>query len=492
MQGSKSCEGRLFYQVTLESLVPEGHLVRRLAKIIDLGWTRAATAEHYSHTGRPSIDPVVIAKMMILGFLYNISSERQLMREIQVNLAYRWYLGYDLDEEIPNHSVLSKARRRLGQAFFEKLFAVVLELCRQAGLVDGGNALIDSTLVKADASLDSVKPLMRVATDYMEQLEANCQLPKEDTKPADKSRELGTNRPGSNRISDQKRSTTDADATLARKGGTTVLGYKTHVCADSDKGVITAVTASTAAVDDTSAVPELLDRHYDGLGQMPRRAVTDGSYGSQDCLAYIQDRGIQTVIKKRSGGNRHGGYDKSLFVYNGAEDVFLCPAGQRLERIRTDKKKGKAHYRCDAELCGCCEQRLACLGKTSPAKARTVTRFETPYEARAKAACSSPLGRKLLRIRKTLLEGLFGEGKNFHGLGRARWRGLENMMIQSLVIATVLNLKKLVASLSRANAAAAAGAASFSSLILDNCRLARTILALLVRKQAKICCEIML
>src|SRR4030042_4534343 len=153
MQGSKSYEGRLFYQVTLDSLVPEDHLVRRLVKIIDLAWTRAATAEHYSHTGRPSIDPVVIAKMMILGFLYDISSERQLMREIQVNLAYRWYLGYDLDEEIPNHSVLSKARGRLVKAFFEKLFSLVLELCRQAGLVDGSNALIDSTLVKADASL---------------------------------------------------------------------------------------------------------------------------------------------------------------------------------------------------------------------------------------------------------------------------------------------------------------------------------------------------
>src|SRR4030042_5027783 len=140
MQGSKSYEGRLFYQVTLDSLVPEDHLVRRLVKIIDLAWTRAATAEHYSNTGRPSIDPVVIAKMMILGFLYNINSERQLMREIQVNLAYRWYLGYDLDEDIPNHSVLSKARRRLGQHFFERLFGSVLQLCRQSGLIDGSRS----------------------------------------------------------------------------------------------------------------------------------------------------------------------------------------------------------------------------------------------------------------------------------------------------------------------------------------------------------------
>ena len=109
MQGSKSLEGQLFYYVSLEQLVPPDHLVRRLAEVLDISWIRRATSAAYSHTGRPSVDPIVIAKMMLLGFLYNISSERQLAREIQVNLAYRWYLGYDLNEAVPNHSVLSNS-----------------------------------------------------------------------------------------------------------------------------------------------------------------------------------------------------------------------------------------------------------------------------------------------------------------------------------------------------------------------------------------------
>jgi len=439
MQGNKICEGRLFYQVTMESLVPEDHLVRRLARVVELGWVRAVTAEYYSNTGKPSIDPVVIAKMLIIGFLYNINSERQLMREIQVNLAYRWYLGYDLDEDIPNHSVLSKARRRLGQGFFEQLFYFVLQLCRQDGLIDGSNVLIDSTLVKGNASVESITALKYSPTQYFQQLDAVAEVDQ-----IQKGNELGSNRPGNSRLCDQKYSTTDADVTLTRKGKKTVLGYKTHVCADSREGVITAVTVSPAAADDTSAVPELLDKHSDALDEMPQRVVADGAYGSQDCLAYIQDKGIETVIKKRSGGNKHGGYDKSRFIYDLIKDVFTCPADNQLRRVRTDIKKRKAHYRCQANCCISCVQRLACLGEKSTAKARSVTRFDTPYEACAQESCSSTLGRKLLTVRQTLLEGLFGQGKNFHGLGRAKWRGLGNMLIQSLVTATVLNLKKLL------------------------------------------------
>ena len=455
MQGRKQCEGRLFYQITLESLVPVDHLVRRLARIIDLEWIRPATAQYYSNTGKPSIDPVVIAKMMILGFLYNVNSERQLMRDIQVNLAYRWYLGYDIDETIPNHSVLSKARRRLGESIFEELFNFVLQLCRQNGLIDGSNVLIDSTLVKGNASIDSMTSLKYTPKEYLKQLEASSEPQAEEQPQKDK--ELGSNRPGDNRLSDQKHSTTDGDATLAHKGKTTVLGYKTHVCADSHKGIITAVTVSTASADDTSAVPQLLDKHQESLDEIPRRVVADGAYGSQDCLAYVQDKGIETVIKKRGGGNKHGGYDKSRFSYDSEKDIFICPAGSSLKRIRTDTKKNKAHYKCDAHRCQCCALRLACLGEKSPARARTVTRFCTPYESRAQSSCESMIGRKLLKLRHTLLEGLFGQAKSFHGLDRAKWRGLGNMLIQSLVVSAILNLKKLlVYSQARSNSMAAA------------------------------------
>lgn len=169
MQGCKQFEPRLFYEISLNELVPKEHLVRQLADVLDFPWFRAATASLYSHTGRPSIDPEMVAKPLLLGYLYNIRSERQLMCDVQVNLAYRWYLGCDLDEEVPDHSILSKARRRFGLEFFEKLFEYILGCCQDVGLVRGENMLMDSIIVGANASLDSVTTLRYQPMEHWEQ-----------------------------------------------------------------------------------------------------------------------------------------------------------------------------------------------------------------------------------------------------------------------------------------------------------------------------------
>ena len=396
MQGCKQFEPRLFYQISLEDLVPKEHLVRRLADVLDFSWVRSITASLYSHTGRPSIDPEVVAKLLLLGYLYNISSERQLMRDVQVNLAYRWYLGYDLDEEVPDHSILSKARRRFGLEFFEKLFEYILGCCQDVGLVLGENVLMDSTIVGANASLDSVTTLRYRPMEYWEQLEQKAE-PEADSD--DFGRPLGQNRVGKDRLSDRKRSRTDPDASLYRRSGKeTKLAYKTHFLADEQKGVITAVATSSAAVDDTSVVPELIEQHQHNCGT-PRRAVGDHLYGSQDCLGYLQDKGIETVIRERKGGNAHGGFDKDEFEYNSYLDVFYCPAGQVLRRRRRQRKDSKAFYSAEPQVCGSCRLRSRCLGSKSPKAVRQVTRFDTPYVEGAQAACASAQGTRLLKKR---------------------------------------------------------------------------------------------
>jgi transposase len=440
MQGSKHFEPQLFYNVSLERLVPQEHLVRRLAKVLDLSWVRSATAKLYSHTGRPSIDPIVVAKLLLLGYFYNIDSERQLMRDVQVNLAYRWYLGYDLDEDIPDHSILSKARRRFGSAFFEQLFEFTLGRCQDVGLVSGQNVLVDSTIVQANASLDSLSTLRYRPAEYWDQLEQQSEPAAEDS-----DRHLGQNRRRQERLSDRKYSRTDPDASLhRRRGGEPKLAYKTHFLADSDNGVITAVATSSAAADDTSAVPELIEAHERRCGR-PLRAVADHLYGSQDCLGYLQDRGIETVIGRRKGGNKHGGFDKSVFEYDSGRDVYRCPAGEILRRHRTQKSNNKAFYSCDGPVCGQCGVREQCIPSAGPDGYRQVTRFDTGYVERAEAACSSRQGSRLLKRRQTCIEGLFGQAKSHHGLDRARLRGLPKMHIQGLLTAMVLNIKKLLA-----------------------------------------------
>lgn len=433
MQGSKLVETRMFYQISLEQLVPQDHLVRRLAKAVDFQWVRRITSQYYSHTGRPSIDPAVIAKMLVLGFLYNITSERQLMRDIQVNLAYRWYLGYDLDEPIPNHSILSKARRRLGTTFFEQIFVYVLQECRKAGLVDGNNLLIDSTAVAANASAASITALQYTPDEYWQQLEATS----EDVD----GNGLGTDRPNPERLCDQKRSTTDKDATLFRKNGQSTLGYKAHIGADSKNGIVTAVSVSPGSADDTSAVPEIVKQHTEHI-EKPAAVVADGQYGSHQCLEYLQEQGIETVIKHRGGGNKHGKLPKELFKYVQDMDVYICPSGNRLKRFRTDRHKHKAYYRCDKAVCSACKYRKECMSET--AQARVVTRYDTPYVEKSQAACESYRGRLLLKLRQTRLEGLFGQAKSLYGMRRARWRGLTKVLMQVLITATILNIKKLL------------------------------------------------
>jgi transposase len=440
MQGSKCYQPRIFYQVSLEQLVPEDHLVRQLAKVLDLRWVRQATCDCYSYTGRPSVDPVVIAKMFVLCFLYNIGSERQLMRDIRVNLAYRWYLGYDLDEMIPDHSVLSKARRRLGTELFEQIFTFVLQGCREAGLVDGNNLLIDSTGMAANASASSITALRLSPQQYWQQLEATSEDNNEDDDT------LGGDRPREQRLRDSKRSITDPDATLFRRPGGSVLGYKAHVGADAQSGVITAVSVTTGSVDDTTAVPQIIEQHIENIGQ-PSTVTADGQYGSQQCLEYLQQRDIETVIRQRSGGNKHGKLPKEVFTYKADADVYVCPCGETMKRFRTDGRSRKAYYRCEESLCRLCQLRGQCIGAN--ASARVVTRYDTPYADRAKQACESYRGRRLLQLRQTCIEGLFGQAKSLHGMARARWRGLKKVLMQVLLTATVLNIKKLLAVLAR-------------------------------------------
>src|SRR5260370_9191974 len=157
MMGSKAVEPKLYLSYSLDANIPPDPLFRRLAAATDFHFVRGLVRKHYSHTGQPSVDPVVLFKLWLLGYLFNISSERRLCEEAGLNLAWRWFLGYELDEPIPNHSVLSKARRRLGVRVYEKFFKHTVRPCEAAGLVEGDVLFIDSTLSKANAAQQSLR-----------------------------------------------------------------------------------------------------------------------------------------------------------------------------------------------------------------------------------------------------------------------------------------------------------------------------------------------
>ena len=157
MMGKHQFAPKLYYQLSLDRLVPQDHLLRQIAKAIDFSFIYPLARPYYSHTGQPSVDPIILFKTLLVGYLYGITSERRLMREVQVNMAYRWFLGYDLDEAIPDHSVLSKARARFGMEVFEKFFKRSIEICEKAGLLSDGPVYVDTTLIQAAASMDSLR-----------------------------------------------------------------------------------------------------------------------------------------------------------------------------------------------------------------------------------------------------------------------------------------------------------------------------------------------
>ncbi len=295
MQGKKEFKQRIYYNINLDSLVPEDHFLKRLEKLLSFDFVRDITKSYYSHTGKSSIDPVVLVKMLLIGYLFDIRSERKLIEEISLNLAYRWCIGYDLDEEVPNHSIFSKARARFGKKIFKEIFTEILEIAISYGIVSKEDILIDSSIVKADASSGSIIEINLSPEEYWRKLDESEKAkspagrkPKSDTpvntgshfKGEPDKDKMGKRRRRTNSSYLKKRSTTDPDATLFyRPGAGSCLSYKAHMSTDTN-GIITAVSASPSSLHDTGAVPRLIESHEKIMGT-PSWITADTKYGSE-------------------------------------------------------------------------------------------------------------------------------------------------------------------------------------------------------------------
>ena len=445
MQGKKEFSQRIYYNINLDSLVPEDHLLRRLEKLVSFDFIRGITKSYYSHTGKPSIDPVVLVKMLLVGYLFDIRSERKLVEEISLNLAYRWYIGYDLDEVVPNHSIFSKARVRFGKKLFLDIFEQILIKCMELGLVSKEGMLIDSTIVKADASIQSLVEVNISPEQYWKQLDKN-QKPKKIlagdffTGEVDKNK-IGKRRRDTNRISIRKKSTTDPDATLFyRPGAGSHLSYKAHIATDTN-GIITAVSASPSSLHDIGAVPSLIESHEKMLG-IPNWIAADTKYGSEECLKYLQDKNIKTAIRPETKSSKPDHFSKSRFKYDNSTDCYTCPNGKVLKRRAKNYTHNRIAYKSNKKDCNLCPVREKCI--SGKGNFRTVSHYDSPCYSKARGWYYSGYGRALYKLRGTVIEGIFGQAKVYHDMARSKFRGLAKVEIQFLLTATALNLKKMV------------------------------------------------
>lgn len=253
--------------INLGRRIPPDHLLRKINQVLDLGFVRREVTGFYGSNGHVSVDPVIIIKLMLLLFLDDVRSERELMRIVPLRLDYLWFLGYGLEDEIPTHSVLSKARKRWGSQVFERLFTRSVEQCVAAGLVDGSKLYLDASLVAANASRNSVIEV--VVRREVSKLEEQEQEEDQDS---------GSSGGSVNR---KLRSTTDPDSTVVRhQQGRPTPSYKNHRALDDKAGVVTAITTTTGAVDEASELIELIERHERVTAAKTKVAVADSRYGN--------------------------------------------------------------------------------------------------------------------------------------------------------------------------------------------------------------------
>jgi transposase len=446
------------YRVNLDKRVRSDHPLRRIRSSLDLSFVRKAVAHTYGRKGNKSVPPEVIMRMMLLLFLDDIKSERELMRIIPERLDYLWFLGYQLDDQIPDHSVLSKARKRWGKEVFVTLFSRVVQQCVEAGLVEGGKIHVDASLVDADANLGSVKPLSAETLKAIEQT-AKEQVQKLDEHDQDQdppSQEGGSGGSAIGQYSKtnrQFRSTTDPDATLVRHGGLkSRLRYKTHRAVDDAHEIITAVETTTGAVDEASQLMGLIEAHEDSTDQAVRTVIADARYGSVSNLISCQKAGIRAHLKllgesNKGKGRSAGIYSDEHFSYDPLSNTYRCPADQIMKPRRLHPQRLTWEYVTAKGTCLVCKLRALC---TRSRTGRTIHRHrDQAWLEKARKIANSKAAKADLKRRQHLMERSFADAANRHGLKRSRWRGLWKQAIQDLLIATVQNLRKLLRHLSQ-------------------------------------------
>jgi len=452
MMGFKIKDLKTFTSLSLEDLMPKDNFYRQVEQCVDLSFVRDLVRHLYSDFGRPSIDPIVFFKLQLIAFFEGIRSERLLMETVSLNLAHRWFTGYDLDESVPDHSSLRKIRERYGMEIFQQFFGKIVELCVEAELVWGEELYFDSTKVDANASINSM--IDRTESEADQHLEKLWKNDGENT-PTESLQGLvekyngerfsGTRKPSYKRITDEKVSLTDPDAApmRAQGGGSAVLGYRDHYIVDGGKSrIILSALVSPASVMDNTLLLDLIDWTCSRWQLELKIAVGDTKYGTVPKFVGLEERGIKAYLPIPDLSKRSDYYSPDLFQYDAENDQYICPQNNILPLRSRRKSEEKFVYRADAKPCEACPVKDECTGSKS---GRHIFRsFHHKFIDKVKAYHQTEPYKKASRKRSVWVEPLFGEAKDFHRLRRFRLRGLHKVNIEGMMIAAGQNLKRLV------------------------------------------------
>jgi len=454
---------KLFYSCfNLDERIRKDHFLRKVADRIDFDFIYDDVKDLYGTNGNPSIPPPVLLKLMLLLVAYNVRSERELMETLPERLDWLWFLGFDVDSPIPNHSVLSKARTRWGVTVFRRLFERVVGQCVEAGLVDGRKLFVDASVVDADAAMKSIVDVgslrHRLHASYPEFERRLTQA-----HPAAAS--------GYQKVNNERVSTTDPDATLLRAGAVK-LAYKVHRGVDGASEVITATRTTGGDIHESHVLEAWMDDHEAVTETQIQTVVADAQYGTIDNLLRCHDRHVQTHMPhlSRAAQKRNqlrGVFPEDRFPYDPQRDVLVCPTGHELKPYGPDRKNRYRLYAATTAVCAVCALRPQC---TDNKRGRRVMRRIRQAELDQKRAeAGSAAAKRDGRTRHHLMERSFARAKRYC-YDRARWRGRWRMEIQELLVCITQNLHVLVRKgrprLAEASAQALRAARDLSDLLV--------------------------
>jgi len=419
----------------LDKRIRKDHILRKIAEKIDFDFIYKEVEETYGVNGNVSVPPPLILKMMLLLILYNVRSERELISTIPERLDWLWFLGYDLDDEVPNHSVLSKARARWGVAAFKEFFERIVWQCVEAGLVDGRKLFVDASLIDANASNNSVMDTQKLEK-HLNKSYKRLENRLDDIKASKKT-------PADSRYI----STTDPDASVIRHSkGKSKLRYKTHRAVDEKHEIITATKVTPGSVDDGHVLDDMIEAHEKNTQHKLETAVADSKYGTKDNFLLCHDRQIKAHIPSieethRGSGRQKGIFPKEAFTYHPETHTFTCPAGQTLRRRNYNKKRKHYEYKASAEICAQCKLRKEC---TRAKDGRTLKRHIRQHELNIMLEkAKSRSAKRDIKHRQDLSERSFAWSTRY-GFKRAKWRRLWRMGIQDFLIAAIQNITILI------------------------------------------------
>jgi transposase len=436
---------RLFYSFNLDEHVPADHLLRGINQFLDLSDLRSYLAPFYSHTGRPSIDPGLMIRMLIVGYCFGIRSERRLCEEVHLNLAYRWFCRLGLEDAVPEHSTFSKNRhgRFRESDAFRHVFETVLERCMVEGLVGAEGFAIDASVVKADAARASAMPgtaveqlaygpaqATRAVREYLEGLEA-------EGRPESARRNISVTDPA-------------AEWTCA-PGGPAFFAYSTNYLVDVRAGVIVDVEATSAhRIQEVNATQVMIDRVEERFGIKPGYLIGDTAYGNAATLGWlVNDKQIDPYIPvwSRADG-REGLIPNSDFTWNEKKDEYRCPWGQPLRRQWRSFRNPRTHitkaatiiYRASQRDCARCPLKCRCCPHTPMRKIARSIHEQARDVAREMAKRRAY--RQSRRDRKKV-EMLFAHFKRILKMDRLRLRGITGARDEFLLAAIAQNLRRM-------------------------------------------------